>query len=461
MSIGEKHSGEVRSARQPSPIVRSYSVRSGAKILVFGFAFVILLGAILLKLPIASAAEPLTWLEAFFTSTSATTVTGLILFNTQNTFSLFGELTILGLIQVGGIGFVTLSVFLLRLIGRNVSLGERRLLRSVLGVRKIGNTVTRLTIAVVGVVVSLEIAGAVLLYFGWREVLSSGEAMYFAIFHSVSSFSNAGFDLFTGFADPALIAVRDGVGSLLVMAALITVGTMGIAALFDVLNYHSRKRLSLHTRLILPLMVGITILGTGVFWIEHLVGGGTLGLQEALTSFFTVISSRTAGVSLVDVGTYGPASQLAILVMMFIGGAPASMGGGVGLTTIAVMLVAFWNTAKGNSDIRAFGRTIPTETIYKALAILGVSSMLVVGMTLSVLISEGGDTFPLLFEVMSAFSNTGYSLGVTAQLSPISQLFLMFTMFWGRLGPLTLVVALAGRSRRTQLKFPEERIIIG
>lgn len=452
---------KLKAKTLPSPLIKNYTAVKGTRFLIVGFAAVILVGTVFLRLPQASAADQLTWFEAMFTATSATTVTGLILFPTAETFSRFGEIIILILIQIGGIGFVTLSVLLLRMIGRSVSLGERRLVRSLLGASWLRGSVTQLTAAVVIVVLSIEFLGAIPLFFEWREALGVGEAAYYAIFHSISSFCNAGFDLFAGTADPLVVATRKSIPSILTLTALITLGTMGIAATFDLLNYPRRRRMSLHTKLILPFMLAITVIGVGVFLIEHVANGGLLTLEQGLSSFFTVVSARTAGITLVDITDLGPASQLFIAVSMFVGGAPASMGGGVGLTTIAVMLLAFFNMARGNPDVRAYGRTIPTETIYKALAILGVASILVISVTTAVIIVERGEIFPLMFEVISAFSNTGYSLGVTAALEPLSKALIMLAMFLGRLGPLTLVVALAEGIRYTQLRFPEERIIIG
>lgn len=445
----------------PSPVVKSYSAQGGARFLLFGFAGVILIGAVLLHLPQAVSGPQLSWLEAVFTATSATTVTGLVLFNTEATFSVFGEVVILALIQIGGIGFITLSVFLLRLIGRSISLGERRLVRSVLGALGIRGSVMQLAVAVLGVVFAIQLLGAIPLFVIWRDMLGGAEAAYYAVFHSVSAFANAGFDLFSGTADPLVQLTRGSFTGVMTLALLITIGTMGIAAIFDLINYPRRKRISLHTKLIVPLMLVLTLVGTGIFFAEHMTRGEALDGTRALSSFFSVVSSRTAGITLTDMAAYGPASRLAVLVMMFIGGAPASMGGGIGLTTVAVMLLAFGNTAKGNSDVRAFGRTIPTETVYKAMAILGVSTTLVFLAAIGVVMSEEAPVFPLLFEVVSAFSNTGYSLGVTASLQPVSQVLLIWVMFLGRLGPLTLVVLLAERARRTQVAYPEERIIIG
>ena len=184
-------------------------------------------------------------------------------------------------------------------------------------------------------------------------------------------------------------------------------------------------------------------------------------VDQVMVAFFSVVSSRTAGLTLIPMDQLGQAIQMIIFIWMFIGGAPASMGGGVGLSTIAVVLITLQSIVLGFADVRIMGRTIPTETVFKAVAVLTLSTVLVVVVTLCLLLVENDTLFPIGFEVISAFSNTGYSLGITGDLKTASRLLIAFTMFWGRLGPLTLVVALAQRHRQTLVNYPEEKIIIG
>jgi trk system potassium uptake protein TrkH len=438
----------------------------GAQILVIGFAAIILIGAILLTAPIAAENNrPIGWLEALFTATSATTVTGLVVFGTETTFSTFGEIVILILIQVGGVGFITLSVVLYRLIGRRVSIYERDLLRQSLGVEA-GEGVVQLTLAVLLITLAVEFVGAAILFSQWVQVMSWSDAAYYAIFHAVSAFCNAGFDLFHSLDDPALVAARDNPISILVMSVLITIGTLGITVIYDLLVWPRTRHLSLHTQLVLPLTLSLTLIGTMLVMLDETFGGGQALSELPLDkrwwlAFFTVVSSRTAGITLISMDQLGQASQFIILIWMFIGGAPASMGGGIGLSTAAVVLVTLASTVRGYSDSRIFERTLPIETIFKAVAILTLSTALVVVITILIVLLGDGDLFPVAFEVISAFSNTGYSLGLTGSLSPISRVLIAFTMFWGRLGPLTLVVALAQRHHQTLLNYPEEKIIIG
>ncbi len=445
---------------------RKASPGRGAQILVIGFAAIILVGTALLKLPFATeAGHRISWLDALFTATSAVTVTGLIVVPTSDTYTRFGEIVILGLIQVGGIGFITLSVLLFRLIGRRMSVYERNLLQQTLGVEGRGGIVN-LTLVVIITTVAIELIGALLLFVRWVEVLDWPTALYFSIFHSVSAFCNAGFDLFTSLDDPALLHLRGSPFMLVNMAILITIGTLGITVIYDVVAWPRERRLSLHTRLVLPFTLGLTVVGTAVLLLdEFFVDGHALSqlppAESFWVAFFSVVSARTAGLTLIPMDQLGQASQLIIFVWMFIGGAPASMGGGVGLSTVAVVLITLQSIVLGYSDVRVLNRTIPTETVFKAVAVLTVSTILVMSVTFFLLLLEEDSFFPVGFEVISAFSNTGYSLGITGNLSWSSRLLVAFTMFWGRLGPLTLVVALAQRHRQTFVHYPEEKIIIG
>lgn len=447
--------------RKPSPA-------RGSKILVLGFGLIILIGTFLLSLPSATEGPGrLTWLEALFTAASATTVTGLIVLGTEPTFSTFGEIVILFLIQVGGVGFITLSVVLFKLIGRRVTIYERILLSQTLGVEA-GKGIVRLTLTVLLITVVIEFIGALLLFIQWAQIdeMDWEKAAYYATFHSISAFCNAGFDLFKGLDDPILIMVREDPISLIVMSLLITIGTLGITVIYDMIVWPRERHLSLHTRLVLPFTLVLIVIGTVLVMIdETFVNGEALSVVSAgkrwLLALFTVVSSRTAGITLVSLPDLGEASQLMLFVWMFIGGAPASMGGGVGISTVAVVLVTLASTVRGHNDVRIFERTLPVETIFKAVAVLTVSAMLIVSVTITLILLNQGSLFPIAFEVISAFSNTGYSLGITSNFNGVGRALVIFTMFWGRLGPLTLVVALAQRRHRSLIHYPEERIIIG
>ncbi len=436
------------------------------QVLIGGFALIILLGTLLLKLPVASASgTPIRWSDALFTATSATTVTGLAVLNTANDFSLFGQVVILLLLQIGGVGFIAFSVLLFRLVGRQVTLNERSIARQTLGVNREGG-VFRLSLFVLAITLSIEAIGALLLWLRWRTVFPDGQALWYAVFHSISSYCNAGFDLFAGSDYGILFGFGSDYYTLFVMGGLILVGGFGVAVVYDVGRYLRRgMMLSLNTRITLMITVLLTVVGTAIMLLDRSIYTSVLDHlsfgEKVAVSIFTIVSARTAGLTILPLEELSQATQLIIMVWMFIGGAPASMAGGVSTSTVGVLLVSVVATTRGHRHAVAFGRTLPEETIGKAVAIMTVATLLVATITLFISISMGGSIFREAFEVISAFSNTGYSLAYTGELDLTGRLLIIFAMFWGRLGPLTIVVALAQSEHPALISYPEEPIILG
>lgn len=434
------------------------------QVLILGFAAIILLGTLLLKLPWASATgEPISWMDAFFTATSATTVTGLVVLNTANDFSRFGHVVILILIQVGGVGFISFSVLLFRLVGRRVTLRERVVIQQSLGAGGAGGVVN-LAVTILIVTLSLEAVGALLLWLRWRQTMPDGEALWLAIFHAVSAYCNAGFDLFSGTDRGVVFGYGSDYYTLTVMGVLILLGSWGIAVLYDLVTYRRGRSLALNTRITLILAGILTVAGGMVLLLDpnfyQILEGRPPGERFAM-GLFTIISARTAGLTILPLEELSEASQFILMVWMFIGGAPASMAGGVTSSTVGVLLIAVLATARGAPEATAFHRTVPTETIAKAVAIMTVSTLLVSGVTLALTLLHEGPIFVTGFEVVSAFANAGYSLSFTGNLDTLGRLLIAFTMFWGRLGPLTIVVALAQREHPTLVHYPEEPVILG
>ena len=469
ISLAAEAAQPLRHARTEEE--RSGSVLESSWVLIGGFALIIVLGAGLLKLPWASAmARPLTWEEALFTSTSATTVTGLAVLTTATDFSRFGQIVILGLLQVGGVGFIAFSVLLFRLIGRRLTLQTRFVVQQSLGASHVSGVV-ELALYILGVTVAIEAVGAGLLWLRWRSTMSAGEAAWQAIFHAISSYCNAGFDLFAGAGRGVLFGYATDWYTLIVMGALIVLGGLGIAVLYDLWSFPRDRMLSLHTRLTLLLSLVLTGVGLAVILFDPAlasavpvdISGAKSGWEQFLVGLFTIVSARTAGLTILPLDQLSDATQLIILLWMFIGGAPASMAGGVTLSTVSVLLVTVVGTVRGRDDSIAFGRTIPLETITKAVAIMTVSTLLVTVIALLMTLSplRAGSIFPVGFEVVSAFANAGYSLNFTGELDSLGRYLIAFTMFWGRLGPLTVVVALAQREHRSLLNYPEEAVPLG
>ena len=438
---------------------------SESQVLILGFAAMILAGALLLRLPWASASgQPITWSEAIFTSTSAVTVTGLAVRNTATDFSIFGQIIILLLLQVGGVGFIAFSVLLFRLIGRRITLQTRFIVQQSVGASGLAGALN-LAMYVLGVTLLFESAGAALLWLRWRQTLPNGTAAWYAVFHAISSYCNAGFDLFSGTDHSTLFGYGSDWYSLIVMGTLIVLGGFGITIMYDLWGYRSDRSLGLNTRLSLWVALFLTVAGAVMLLFDesfHRVFLPEYPHNERVAvGLFTIVSARTAGITILPLTQLSEATQMIILIWMFIGGAPASMAGGVSTSTFAVMLVAVMATARGHTSAVAFRRTLPAETIAKAVAIMTVSVLLVVMTTLFLVLNREGPIFATGFEVVSAFSNTGYSLDFTSSLDTLGRYVIAFTMFWGRLGPLTIVVALAQREHPTLVGYPEEPVILG
>lgn len=457
-------SGLIRQLRERTQKSRA-RIAGAPWVMILGFAILILIGTVLLKLPWSAAPDKLiTWEEAFFTATSAITVTGLAVRVTATDFSIFGQVMILLLLQVGGIGFVAFSVLLYRLIGRRITLQNRFIVQQSLGTNE-ASGVLNLALYVLGITLLLEAIGATLLWLRWRTAMPESEALWYAIFHAVSTYCNAGFDLFSGTDRGMLFGFGADPYSLAVLGALITFGGLGITVMYDLWSYRYDRSLSLHTRLTLILTVVFTVVGLGVMLIDskaHTLLFSHMRWDERIAvQLFTVISARTAGFTIIPLDQISESSQLMILLWMFMGGAPGSMAGGVTTSTVAVLLVAVIATARGHRAAVAFGRTLPLETIAKAVAIMTVSSLLVVIVTMLISLQHEGALFHVAFETVSAFANAGYSINFTDDLNSWGRYLIAFTMFWGRLGPLTIVVALTESEQPTLITYPEEPVIMG
>ncbi|HRJ45627.1 MAG TPA: potassium transporter TrkG, partial [Caldilineaceae bacterium] len=343
------------------------------QVLILGFALLIAIGTLLLKLPVASASHqyPIGWMDAFFTATSAITVTGLGVRVTAIDFSPFGQVIILILLQVGGVGFIAFSVLLLRLIGRRVTLNERFVIQQSLGAERAAG-VGRLALYVLGITLSIEAVGALLLWLRWRATIPDGEALWLAIFHAVSSYCNAGFDLFSGTERGILFGYGSDYTTLAVMGTLILLGGFGVTVLYDLSSYPIQRTLGLNTRITLALTLALTAVGTLLMMLDSAIYTDVLShlpfFEKLAVSLFTIVSARTAGLTILPLDQLSDATQTVLLIWMFIGGAPASMAGGVSTSAVGVLLVSVIATAKGRTASVAFDRTVPVETILKAVA---------------------------------------------------------------------------------------------
>jgi len=433
--------------------------------LVLGLASMVFVSSLLLMLPVMGAERPLNPNEAFFTAVSALTVTGLSIIVPSTDLSFLGQLFLLTLIQIGGVGYMVVSVIIFRLLGRSISFADRLALRDSFGLLDM-NAIVILIRRVMITVVALELVGAVLLWFHWQADLGPERAALYAVFHAISAFCNAGFDLFVG--TPGFSNVPNDPFSLTVLGGLIFVGGLGIPVVTDILLVLARSRrfLSLHSRLTLLITVVLVIVGSAGLFFSETQPGATMAefpLEHALSiSIFQSISARTAGFSALDnFYDLAPSSQLLKIALMFIGTAPASMGGGITTSTLIVLLVGLWAFARGRETPHIFGRSLGAATMRRASAVLTVSLAVVVILTWLLLATHpGASLHQVLFEVVSAFATCGLSLGFTSSLSVFGQIMICLVMFWGRLGAITIIVALAQLAPPRLIAFPEEQILI-
>lgn len=433
--------------------------------LAAGLALLVLASTLFLMLPFNGRERPLRPNEALFTAVSALTVTGLTTITPAKDLSLAGQIALMVLIQIGGVGYMVAAVVVFRLLGRNISFTDRLALRDSFGLLDM-NAIVTLTRRTLVAVLFIEFVGAILLWFHWRPALGNAQAFFYALFHSISAFCNAGFDLFTG--TPGFDGIPDDAFTLSVMGGLILIGGLGIPVVADLLLVwrKQRRHLSLHSRLTLLATAVLLVIGAlGLFVAETRPGGTLAGLPPAralVLSTFQSISARTAGFSAIDeFYNLEPSSQLLKIGLMFIGTAPASMGGGITTSTLTVLLLGLWAFARGRETPHIFGRSLGAATMRRAAAVLTISLLVVVSTTWVLLLTHPNASLDrVVFEVVSAFATCGLSLGYTSHLNIFGQLMICLVMFWGRLGALTIVMALAQLAPPRLVAYPEEQILV-
>jgi trk system potassium uptake protein TrkH len=436
---------------------------SPPRTLTLGFALIILLGAQLLTLPIASAdGQPTRWIDALFTATSATCVTGLVVVDTGTYYSTFGQLVILALIQVGGLGFMTMATLFTLFLKRRVSLREKLILQEALNQTSLEGIV-RLVRKVLIYAVTIEAVGAALFTIRFLFDMSPGRAAYYGVFHAVSFFNNAGFDLIGQFRSLTPY-VGDPLVNLVTMA-LIVLGGLGFVVLDDVVGFRKKRRLSLHSKVVLSMTAFLIVFGTIVIFIFEYTNPLTmkpLGFGEKLlAAMMQSVSPRTAGVNTLDIGSLRQATQFFIVILMFIGASPGSTGGGIKTTTFTALLGAVFAMIRGKDDVVLFQYRLAQERVYKAITVTLFSLALVVTATMILSTTEDRPFLKLLFEVTSAFGTVGLTTGITTTLTLAGKIIIVLMMFIGRLGPLTLTYALAPKPGRVLYRQAEGKIIIG
>lgn len=436
---------------------------SPPQVLVIGFATVILMGAILLSLPAAAAdGKPTPFLDALFTATSAVCVTGLVVVDTGTHYSIFGQLVIMFLIQIGGLGFMTTATLFALLMGKRIKLKERLIMQEALNQLTMEGVV-RLTKYILIMTFCFEGFGAIVLGLRFMQDMSPAKAFYYGLFHAVSAFNNAGFDLFGEFR--SLTSFVDDVVVNLMIAVLIIFGGLGFTVLVDMFTRRRWKKFSLHTKLVLTMTTLLLALGTvSVFALEysndHTLGQLNMG-GKLLASFFQSVTPRTAGFNTLNIAELRNATQFLLVILMFIGASPGSTGGGIKTSTLGTLFVAVWSMIRGDSDVVIFERRIPKDQVYKSLTVMFAALTLVIGVSMLLSITEKAQFLAVLFETTSAFGTVGLSMGITPELSTIGRIVIILTMFMGRVGPLTLAFAIAKKNRGTAFRYAEEKVMVG
>ena len=441
--------------------------------LVVALAALIGTGTTLLLLP-GMTTRPITFMDALFTATSAAAVTGLAVLSTSTDFTRLGQWVILLLMQVGGLGLLVTMVLTVRLLGRRVSLADRLAVSSSLGLASTQAILWILSRAVI-FMLAVEGAGALILWVHWRlsNIVPAGSAAFYAVFHAIAAFCNAGFDLFYGLPQYPEGLPPDPI-TLLTLGVLVIIGGLGIPVYIELLHRRmARKdrrrpgRLSLGTRLaawsaVILVAGGWAGLLIGEFRHPGVLSGLPLG-ERLLRTWFQSVAARTAGFpGLSDFGQIGESSRLLLMGLMFIGSAPASMGGGITTGSFSVLTVAMWSLARGHGSVQAGRRAISAATLWRATTVLVISLAVLMLVTWVLLLSQDVSFSAGLFEVVSAFSTTGLSLGITGQLNTFGRLLIIATMFWGRLGAITIMLALLSRGMRSRLvRYPEETVLVG
>ncbi len=434
-----------------------------AQILVGGFAILIFIGTALLMLPIATVEEGrgLSFVDALFEATSAVCVTGLAVVDTGTTFTLFGQIVLLLLIQMGGWGFMTTGVFMFIILGKKIGLKERLILQNSLNQFSLRGIV-KLVLRIISITLIVELLGAITLAIRWSYEMPWGKAIYYGIFHSISAFNNAGFGL-----EPDSLSKWVGDPTVnIAITLLFIIGGIGFTVILDVWEKRSFRKLSLHSKIALLITLILNIVGTLFIFVSEFHNPATIG-NEGLAdkfwaSYFQGVVTRTAGFNTIDIGQMTLSSHVLMMALMFIGASSGSTGGGIKVTTLTIILLALWSVLTNKSEVNIFKRRIPWELVNKAFSLVVISVIFIFTIFFLLTFVEQKEMSVLLFETVSAFGTVGLSTGITADLSSPGKLLITILMFIGRLGPLTMAFAfMIHVKEKSKIRYAEEKILIG
>lgn len=441
-----------------------------SRTICLGFLTLIVIGTVLLMLPFSTAAG--TWnqpLVALFTATSAVCVTGLIVVDTGSYFSAFGEFIILLLIQLGGLGYMTATTFLLLLLGRRLSLRDRMAIQQSMDKSELSGA-RSLVVSIIATTLLLELTGTLVMLPQFTEDFGPVYGFWLAIFHSISAFNNAGFSLFSN----SLVDYGNSPQIMGIVSALVILGGIGYQVIMD--GYHwlrdrlrgrqARAIFTLHFKIVTSTTILLLAVGTvAIFATEfdnpNTLGGLDLG-HKVLAAWFQSVVTRTAGFNSVDIGGMENVTLFIVIALMFIGASPGSTGGGIKTTTFRILMVCTRAVLRGKEEVLTFQREIPTARVLKAVGVVVGSGLVVLMVTTLISLTDASLNFlTILFEVVSAFATVGMSTGITADLSELGKVLIIVTMYVGRVGVLLFMAAILGDPNPSVIHYPEEDLLVG
>lgn len=431
---------------------------SPMQLILGGYCIIILIGTLLLALPAATrGGESTPFSECFFTATSATCVTGMTRFDTFTHWSLFGQLVILGLVQVGGVGFMTVTILVMMLAKKKISLNQRFVMQSSVSAPQLGGIVKMTKFIAFGTLL-MELVGAILLSFSFIPRFGVKKGIYFSVFHSISAFCNAGFDLTGGLAENTWYVN-------VIFMLLVFVGGLGFFVWQDLCVKKFRFRnLNLQSKMVLSLSAGLVLVGAILFYLLESGYGAYAEMsfgERLMTSLFQSVSVRTAGFSTVDLKKMTESGIFLLICLMFIGGATGSTAGGIKMTTFWVLCVSIFATFRRKKNIEAFGRRVDENITRTASCIFMIYLLLISAATIIIAGVERLPILTALLEATSAMTTAGMTLGVTAELGMVTKLLLAFLMLCGRVGSVTMLLAFSSEKRVTNSRLPLEQIQVG
>lgn len=441
-----------------------YFIHKPGLALAVTFAGIIFIGTGLLLLPQATVSGDISFIDALFTAVSAVCVTGLTVLDTGTDFTFFGQIVILGLIQVGALGIMTAAAFFVLILHRKIRIGYQAALRRILDMDFMTESVRIIKFIVISTFI-IEIIGAFILFFFWDlSQFSWQDKAFYSIFHAVSAFGNAGFSLFSD----NLTSFNGDVVLNIVIMSLIVLGGLGFIVLVDfkkcfwgiVRHNYGFRYFHIHTKIMIVATAILIIIGAVGFFIFE-KNNPDFSAHPIISSFFQSITARTAGFNTVNIGALSSPSYLLLMALMFIGGGAGSTAGGVKVTTVAILFILVISFIRRRKEVSIFGRTLTLGNIFSAVAVFFFAISVLFPFLILLLYMENGSFREILFEAISAFGTVGLSMGITPHLTFFGKMFIIILMFIGRIGPLAIILITVRETENAIIKYPHERVVVG